>query len=115
MEPEMIALTFQLDNWTAAERLKSLIAWLELEARTVADQIARVPDEVVHKDHLGRTVSTENARKRDGLEAARSAITHDIEKARCWLIECEIGQTFVIGMELALWLNRPKLRTLASL
>ncbi len=111
----MTGLTFQLDNWTAAERLKSLIAWLELESRTVADQIARVPDEVQRKDHLGRGVSTENARKRDGLEATANAIAHDIEKARCWLIECEIGQTFVIGMELALWLNRPRLRTMASL
>jgi hypothetical protein len=100
---------FQLDNVEAATRLQVLIAWLTREVTVLEVNLARVPESKARPDALGRKVLTEDDRKRQDLTSQLEIARHDLETARCWLIECATPQTWQIGMEVARWLNRPAL------
>jgi hypothetical protein len=103
------ALSFALDNKRAAVKLIYLIDWLEAEGVRLGDELARVPDDKPVKDAMGRQIVGENERRRADLRARIATTADDIAAARTWLLECEVNQTWHIGLDIAHWLNRPAL------
>jgi hypothetical protein len=102
-------IRFALDHVTAAAKLGALIVWLTNEAARLEHSVAAVPESKARPDALGRKVLTDDDRKRQELAHALEIARHDLETAKCWLIECATPQTWMIGMEDARWLNRPAL------
>lgn len=102
-------LTFAVDNKTVAARLLRLIDWLEDEQRRLTDELATVREDPPKRDAMGRVLLGENGRRRESLKTRIEQAEADRTAAQCWLLECEQNQTWQLGMQLALWLNRPAL------
>lgn len=102
-------ITFELHSTDAALRLHRLISWLRSDYETARSELEKVPEEKVRTDTLGRQVVTENVRQRDAIKMRMARILEELATARVWLLECATPQSWRIGLELAIWINRPAL------